>query len=113
MVYRYEHHDDQGRWWRAHGNEDWEFAPNGVARPGMFVSRGVGPESGEGLACLHHNMLHDSHFRLPPSILLFNELHVNIVHCERAGQMQVRITQINKVRRCLLGCLDAVLGSHE
>lgn len=29
MVYRYEHHDAEGKWWRAHGNEDWEFAPNG------------------------------------------------------------------------------------
>ncbi|KAK9845420.1 hypothetical protein WJX81_006111 [Elliptochloris bilobata] len=29
VVYRYEHHDASGQWFRAHGNEDWEFAPNG------------------------------------------------------------------------------------
>ena len=78
VVYRYEHHDDQGRWWRAHGNEDWEFAPNGVARTGMSVSGGIGPDPCDGLACLHHTVLHDRHFCLPPSVLVFvvNEVPV-------------------------------------
>ncbi|MDX2079512.1 MAG: DUF1348 family protein [Terrimicrobiaceae bacterium] len=26
----YEWHDDSGQWWRSHGNENWEFAPNGL-----------------------------------------------------------------------------------
>ena len=30
VVYRYEHHDDKGQWYRAYGNEDWEFASNGA-----------------------------------------------------------------------------------
>ena len=108
-MYRYEHHDDQGRWWRAHGNEDWEFAPNGVACMGMSVSRGVGADPGSGLACLHRNMLHDSHFCLPLGVLVTHELPV-ICCALRAGQMQVRITQINKVRQRLLSCIERCLA---
>jgi len=26
----YEFHDDSGQWFRAYGNEQWEFAPNGL-----------------------------------------------------------------------------------
>ena len=26
----YEYHDAAGQWWRAYGNELWEFAPNGL-----------------------------------------------------------------------------------
>jgi nuclear transport factor 2 (NTF2) superfamily protein len=26
----YEWHDDTGAWFRSHGNEQWEFAPNGL-----------------------------------------------------------------------------------
>jgi len=26
----YEWHDDSGQWFRSHGNEQWEFAPNGL-----------------------------------------------------------------------------------
>jgi nuclear transport factor 2 (NTF2) superfamily protein len=28
----YEFHDDTGRWFRAHGNEQWEFAEDGLMR---------------------------------------------------------------------------------
>jgi len=28
----YEFHDDAGRWFRAHGNEQWEFDDNGLMR---------------------------------------------------------------------------------
>jgi uncharacterized protein len=28
----YESHDAEGAWWRSHGNEQWEFAPNGLMR---------------------------------------------------------------------------------
>lgn len=26
----YEWHDDQGQWWRSHGNENWRFAAEGM-----------------------------------------------------------------------------------
>lgn len=32
VAFRYEYHDDQGRWFRAYGNELWEFDPNGLMR---------------------------------------------------------------------------------
>jgi uncharacterized protein len=28
----YEYHNDQGEWFRAHGNENWEFDPNGLMK---------------------------------------------------------------------------------
>lgn len=28
----YESHDERGQWWRAHGNEQWEFSPEGLMR---------------------------------------------------------------------------------
>jgi hypothetical protein len=30
VRFQYECHDDTGRWWRAHGNEQWEFAADGL-----------------------------------------------------------------------------------
>ena len=30
VRFEYEYHDDNGQWWRAYGNENWEFAPNGL-----------------------------------------------------------------------------------
>lgn len=30
VRFRYEWHDRSGQWWRSHGNEMWEFAPNGL-----------------------------------------------------------------------------------
>lgn len=30
VRFAYEWRDDEGRWSRAHGNENWEFAPNGL-----------------------------------------------------------------------------------
>lgn len=30
VRFEYEWHDDNGQWWRSHGNENWEFAPNGL-----------------------------------------------------------------------------------
>lgn len=29
VRFAYEYHDADGRWWRAHGNENWEFADDG------------------------------------------------------------------------------------
>ena len=30
VRFEYEFHDDSGQWFRAHGNENWEFAANGL-----------------------------------------------------------------------------------
>jgi uncharacterized protein len=30
VRFEYEWHDDAGSWFRAYGNENWEFAPNGL-----------------------------------------------------------------------------------
>jgi uncharacterized protein len=30
VRFEYEWHDDSGSWYRAYGNENWEFAPNGL-----------------------------------------------------------------------------------
>jgi nuclear transport factor 2 (NTF2) superfamily protein len=30
VRFQYEWHDDSGQWYRAHGNEQWEFAPSGL-----------------------------------------------------------------------------------
>jgi len=32
VRFAYEWHDDEGRWWRSYGNENWEFAENGEMR---------------------------------------------------------------------------------
>lgn len=32
VRFAYEWHDDDGRWWRSYGNENWEFADNGEMR---------------------------------------------------------------------------------
>jgi len=30
VRFEYEYHDDSGQWFRAYGNENWEFAANGL-----------------------------------------------------------------------------------
>jgi nuclear transport factor 2 (NTF2) superfamily protein len=30
VRYAYEWHDDSGHWFRSYGNENWDFAPNGL-----------------------------------------------------------------------------------
>ena len=30
VAFQYEFHDESGQWFRAYGNEQWEFAPNGL-----------------------------------------------------------------------------------
>ncbi|RZT88233.1 hypothetical protein EV383_5172 [Pseudonocardia sediminis] len=30
VRFQYECRDEQGRWWRSYGNENWEFAENGL-----------------------------------------------------------------------------------
>jgi len=30
VRFAYEWHDQEGQWYRAYGNENWEFAPNGL-----------------------------------------------------------------------------------
>ena len=32
MRFEYEYHDAEGRWFRAYGNENWEFEDNGLMR---------------------------------------------------------------------------------
>ena len=32
VRFEYECHDDDGQWWRSHGNEHWEFDKNGFMR---------------------------------------------------------------------------------
>ena len=32
VRFAYEYHDDSGTWFRAYGNENWEFAPDGLMR---------------------------------------------------------------------------------
>jgi nuclear transport factor 2 (NTF2) superfamily protein len=32
VRFAYEHHDDSGQWFRAYGNENWEFNEEGVMR---------------------------------------------------------------------------------
>ncbi len=32
VRFQYEWHDDGGQWYRAYGNENWEFADNGLMR---------------------------------------------------------------------------------
>ncbi len=32
VRFAYEYHDDSGNWFRAHGNENWAFDPNGLMR---------------------------------------------------------------------------------
>lgn len=30
VKFEYEYHNESGQWFRAYGNEQWEFAPNGL-----------------------------------------------------------------------------------
>ena len=32
VKFQYEHHNDSGQWYRAYGNEQWEFDENGLMR---------------------------------------------------------------------------------
>ena len=32
VRFQYEWHDDEGRWWRSYGNENWEFDADGYMR---------------------------------------------------------------------------------
>jgi uncharacterized protein len=32
VRFEYEWHDTEGQWYRSHGNEHWEFAPDGLMR---------------------------------------------------------------------------------
>ncbi|TAK76909.1 MAG: nuclear transport factor 2 family protein [Aquabacterium sp.] len=32
VRFEYEWHDHEGRWWRSHGNEQWEFDERGLMR---------------------------------------------------------------------------------
>ena len=32
VRFAYEWHDDAGAWYRSHGNEQWQFAPDGLMR---------------------------------------------------------------------------------
>ncbi|MEN8139345.1 MAG: nuclear transport factor 2 family protein [Bacteroidota bacterium] len=32
VRFEYEYHDEDGQWWRAYGNENWEFDENGLMK---------------------------------------------------------------------------------
>jgi Protein of unknown function (DUF1348) len=32
VTFQYEYHDDKGQWFRAHGNENWDFNDNGYMK---------------------------------------------------------------------------------
>lgn len=32
VTFQYEYHDDKGQWFRAHGNEVWDFDDNGYMK---------------------------------------------------------------------------------
>jgi uncharacterized protein len=32
VLFAYEYHDDSGNWFRAYGNENWEFDAHGLMR---------------------------------------------------------------------------------
>jgi uncharacterized protein len=32
VRFQYEWHDESGQWWRSYGNENWEFAADGLMR---------------------------------------------------------------------------------
>ena len=32
VRFEYEYHDEEGNWWRAYGNENWEFDENGLMK---------------------------------------------------------------------------------
>lgn len=32
VRFEYEYQDENGQWWRAYGNENWEFDENGLMR---------------------------------------------------------------------------------
>lgn len=42
--FEYEWHDEEGQWWRSHGNEQWEFDAKGTCC-GRAVRGGWGVES--------------------------------------------------------------------
>lgn len=44
--FEYEWHDEQGQWWRSHGNEQWEFDAKGTC---------VG-EDGKESNCMHRHL---------------------------------------------------------
>jgi nuclear transport factor 2 (NTF2) superfamily protein len=45
VRFAYEWHDDSGNWFRSYGNENWEFAPNGLMqrRPASTTCRSARP----------------------------------------------------------------------
>jgi nuclear transport factor 2 (NTF2) superfamily protein len=38
VRYAYEYHDDSGQWFRAYGNENWEFAEDGLMQTAIRAS---------------------------------------------------------------------------
>ena len=38
VRYAYEYHDDSGHWFRAYGNENWEFAADGLMHTRIAAS---------------------------------------------------------------------------
>ncbi len=46
VRYAYEYRDDSGQWYRAYGNENWEFAPDGLmaVRHASINERPIGAE---------------------------------------------------------------------
>jgi len=47
VTFRYEWHDDVGRWFRSYGNELWEFADNGLMQRRIASINDLPIEDGE------------------------------------------------------------------
>lgn len=47
VRFEYEYHDKDGQWWRAYGNENWEFDENGLMRKRFANINDVAISEGE------------------------------------------------------------------
>jgi uncharacterized protein len=47
VRFQYEWHDDEGRWWRSYGNEQWEFTAEGLMRRREASINDVAIDEGE------------------------------------------------------------------
>jgi uncharacterized protein len=47
VRFQYEWHDAAGQWWRSYGNEQWEFAPDGLMRRREASINDVAIDAGE------------------------------------------------------------------
>lgn len=57
----YEWHDDDGQWWRSHGNENWEFDDNGLMQARHASINDVKISEGERLFKWEGDIRPDNH----------------------------------------------------